>query len=182
MRIRAALLTSRPRRTRLLEPRSGHLRLLRHALALGLTALSCALTPKRLPELDRRFYYNLPTAQDQSAFLELRKTEDRQAFLQKTGLWDQWLSLSEKERDAAVRGDVQIGFRAFALTMAWGLPADTKVREEPNRRIEFHTFIRCTSGPKIGEYVRNNLDCDGTSSETLVAVENEVVTEIKYVN
>ena len=143
---------------------------------------ACALTPKRLPELDRRFYYNLPTPSDQSAFLRLRKTEERQAFLTDKGLWGQWLELSEKERDAATAGDVHIGFREFALTMAWGLPADTKLRQEPSRTVEFHTFIRCTSGPKIGQYVRNNLDCDGTSSETLVAVENAVVTEIKYVN
>lgn len=144
--------------------------------------LACAMTPKRLPDLDRRFYYVLPTPAQQAAFLKLRKEEERRAYLEKNGLWAQWEKLPEPQRKGASAGDVEIGFSEFALTMAWGLPADTKLREEPGRKIQFHTFIRCTSGPKIGEYVRNNLDCDGTSSETLVAVENAIVTEIKFVN
>jgi hypothetical protein len=143
--------------------------------------LACAMTPERLPELDRRFYHNLPTAEDQEAFLELDESE-RQAFLAEKGLWAEWSALSAEERKAVTTGVINVGYRAFAALMAWGPPADTQVREAGERTVEFHVFIRCTSGPKVGEYVRNNLDCDGTSSETHIAVEQGVITEIKYPN
>ncbi len=78
------------------------------------------------------------------------------------------------------RGIVKVGYREFQAFMAWGPPADTQLKEADRRSVEFHTFIRCTSGPKTGRYVKNNLDCDGTSSETQIAVENDIVTEINY--
>ena len=43
------------------------------------------------------------------------------------------------------------------------------------RPLQLHTFIRCSSGPKRGRYVRSNLDCDGTSSETQVSIRDGVV-------
>lgn len=149
------------------------------AVAVGLSA--CAHNPERLPELDRRFYHNLPDPQSQQEFLRL-KDEERQAYLQNKGLWERWTKLSAKEREAVSSGNIEVGHHEFAAFMAWGPPADTQVQETKHRRVQFHTFIRCTSGPKTGRYVKNNLDCDGTSSETRIAVENDVVTEIKYPN
>lgn len=141
--------------------------------------LACATTPERLPELDRRFYYNLPTPEDQRAFLHLRDHE-RQAFLERKGLWKQWTTLAAPERKAAGAGTVRVGFHEFALFMAWGPPADTLTRERDRRPSVVHTFIRCSSGPKTGQHVRNNLDCDGTSDETRVAVQEGIVVEIQY--
>lgn len=141
----------------------------------------CATSPDRLPELDRRFYYNLPTRADQEAFLEL-KASQRQGFLEQQGLWAQWEALSKPEREAAGRGDVQLGFQEFTLFMAWGPPADTQERDDNGRPLRLHTFIRCSSGPKRGRYVQSNLECDGTSSETQVSIGNGVVTEIVYPN
>lgn len=157
-------------------------------LRLGFAALlaatviaGCANSPDRLPELDRRFYYNLPTGEDQQAFLKT-KAADRQSFLQSKGLWAKWQALPPNERDAAGRGEVELGFHEFAVFMAWGPPADTQDRDANGRPLQLHTFIRCSSGPKRGRYVRSNLDCDGTSSETQVSIGEGVVTEIIYPN
>jgi hypothetical protein len=156
------------------------LRLGRLALAAAILASSaCATTPERLPELDRRFYYNLPTPGDQEEFLRL-PDEDRQAFLESKGLWTRWTALPAEEREAAGKGEIQVGFHEFAVFMAWGPPADTQTRDRNERPIVVHTFIRCSSGPKAGRYVRNNLDCDGTSTEREVAIREGLVAEIIY--
>jgi hypothetical protein len=154
-------------------------RALRGALVWLVLACACRMNTERLPELDRRFYYNLDGEQSQREFLELRE-EDRQRYLESKGLWKQWLALPQAERDAVGRGDVEVGFHEFAAFMAWGPPADTQTRGPDGRTVRTHTFIRCTSGPKAGRYVRNNLDCDGTSSEIRVAITEGVITEIEY--
>ncbi|MCH9686139.1 MAG: hypothetical protein K0V04_32200 [Deltaproteobacteria bacterium] len=141
----------------------------------------CGHSPDRLPELDRRFYYNLPSPEDQNDFLRL-KADQRQGFLEEKGLWDQWKALPEPQREAAASGEVELGFEEFALYMAWGPPADTQDRDTNGRPLQLHTFIRCSSGPKRGRYVRSNLDCDGTSSETQVSIGQGVVVEIIYPN
>lgn len=151
----------------------------RVALACGVWLAACANNPERLPELDRRFYYNLETPEDQKAFLELRD-DDRQGFLDRRGLWDKWSALPEAQRKRALAGEVALGDTEFAAFMAWGPPADTQLRDRDGRNVRVHTFIRCTSGPKAGRYVRSNLDCDGTSAETQVSVQNGVVGEIEY--
>jgi hypothetical protein len=144
-----------------------------------LAGSGCANNPERLPELDRRFYYNLDSARDQEQFLDLRD-EDRQAFLERKGLWSKWIALPEAERTAVGDGNVEIGFHEFATFMAWGPPADSQTRDPDGRAVRQHTFIRCTSGPKAGRFVRANLDCDGTSSEILVTIRDGKVAEINY--
>ncbi|MCA9705777.1 MAG: hypothetical protein KDK70_08010 [Myxococcales bacterium] len=144
-------------------------------------SFACASNPDRLPELDRRFYYNLPSGEEQQAFLRVKASE-RQSFLEDEGLWAKWQALPASERDAASRGEVELGFHEFALFMAWGPPADTQDRDANGRPLQLHTFIRCSSGPKRGRYVRSNLDCDGTSSETQVTIDGGVVVEIVYPN
>jgi hypothetical protein len=153
-------------------------------LLLGLLAcgsLACALTPDRLPPPDRQFYYTLPTSDDRTKFLKLDETQ-RQPFLEQKGLWQKWMDLSPEEREAAKRGEVKAGQKEFTAFMAWGLPADSQASKGGTRNISFHTFIRCTSGPKVGRYVTSNLECDGTSSETEIAVENGLITEVKHLN
>lgn len=151
------------------------------AAVLATTLVGCAHDPDRLPVLDRRFYDNLPTGADQQEFLRLKSSE-RQGYLEEKGLWSQWEALPEAERTAAGQGEVKLGFHEFALYMAWGPPADTQDRDANGRPLQLHTFIRCSSGPKRGRYVRSNLDCDGTSSEIEIAVENNLITELKYLN
>lgn len=151
------------------------------AVWAALLVAGCANSPDRLPELDRRFYYNLPSGADQQQFLKVKASE-RQAYLEERGLWDRWQALPASEREAASRGEVELGFHEFALFMAWGPPADTQDRDANGRPLQLHTFIRCSSGPKRGRYVRSNLDCDGTSSETQVSIEDGLVVEIAYPN
>jgi len=139
------------------------------------------MTPERLPEVDRRFYYNLPSPSDRESFLEL-EDEDRRPFLEQQGLWQRWAVLPAQQRDSALTSQVELGFAEFALYMAWGPPADTQTRQRAGRPVTVHTYIRCTSGPKNHQYVRNNLDCEGTSEETLVSLLNGVVVEIRYLN
>jgi hypothetical protein len=145
------------------------------------SALACAMTPERLPDLDRKFYYNLPTENDKAAFLKVQDTQ-RQAFLEQKGLWARWSELTNEEREAVKRGEVKVGYKEFVAFMVWGPPADSQASKTEARAVRFHTYVRCTSGPRIGRYVQNNLDCDGTSSETEIAVENNVITEIKFLN
>jgi len=159
----------------------GDLRVLSLAAACFGAVVGCAHDPDRLPELDRRFYDNLPTGADQEEFLRLKASE-RQAYLEQKGLWGKWEALPQAEREAAGRGEVQLGFHEFALYMAWGPPADTQDRDANGRPLQLHTFIRCSSGPKRGRYVRSNLDCDGTSSETQVSIRDGVVVEIAFPN
>lgn len=149
------------------------------ATLLGSTA--CAMTPERLPDLDRRFYYVLPTPADQKGFLS-EPEETRKTYLEHKGLWQQWLGLSEEERTAAAQSTIEVGYHEFTVFMAWGPPADTQDRDRDGREATIHTFIRCSSGPKRAQYVRSNLDCDGTSDETQVAIQNTIVVEIKHPN
>lgn len=151
-------------------------------LALVLSALSaCTPNPERLPSPTRNFYYVIEDASQQADYLRLEDSE-RKGFLEKLGLWQRWTELSDEERQAAETRDVEVGFKEFAAYMAWGLPADVRVAEARGRQVRYETFIRCTSGPKIGLYVRQNVDCDGTSSEVQIAVENGIVTEIKQLD
>lgn len=150
--------------------------------AVGLAVLlvgGCAMNPERLPELDRRFYYNLENSREQEEFLRTRD-EDRQTMLEREGLWAKWIALSPDERTAAADGDVELGFHEFAAFMAWGPPADTQMRDANGTPMVQHTFIRCTSGPKVGRYVQANLDCDGTSTEIMVSIRDGKVAEINY--
>jgi hypothetical protein len=148
-------------------------------LALFGISAACMHNPERLPELDRRFYYVLDTPEEQKAFLRLKESE-RQNFLDDKGLWNLWTALPSAERESAGRSEVRVGFHEFAVFMAWGPPADTQDRDRNGNPAIVHTFIRCSSGPKQGRYVRNNLDCDGTSSETQVAIQGDRVVEIRY--
>ena len=144
-------------------------------------ALACATSPDRLPRLDRQFYENLITDADQKAFLRLDESE-RQAFLDKKGLWQRWTELSTVEREAVAERRVEVGYKEFAAHMAWGPPADVREVGGNSRTVRYETFIRCTSGPKIGLYVKQNTDCDGTSNEVQIALENGIVTEIKHLD
>src|SRR5690606_13421191 len=118
---------------------------------------------------------------DQQAFLQIPESE-RQAFLEDRGLWQRWVALPAAERDAAKRGEVLLGFHEFALLIAWGPPADTQGHERGGGAAVIHTYIRCSSGPKRGQYVLSNLDCNGTSDETQLVVQNGQIVEIRYPN
>lgn len=162
-------------------------RLLRQSLAaiafVGLSAgaTACSHNPDRLPHLDRQFYENLEGDKDKTAFLKLKESE-RQTYLEQKGLWAKWTELSSEEREAVKNRDVEVGYKEFAAHMSWGPAADVREGESNGRVVRYETFIRCTSGPRAGQYVRQNLDCEGTSSEVQIAVENGIVTEIKYLD
>ncbi|MFV8751005.1 hypothetical protein ACNOYE_10710 [Nannocystaceae bacterium ST9] len=151
-------------------------------LALVLAALTaCTPNPDRLPTPARNFYYVIEDEGRQREYLELEESE-RQGFLEKLGIWQRWTELSNEERQSAETREVDVGFKEFAAHMAWGLPADTRVAEARGREVRYETFIRCTSGPKENQYVRQNIDCDGTSSEVQIAIENGIITEIKHLD
>lgn len=155
----------------------------RRCVPLALAALStaCATTPDRLGALDRRFYYALDNSEDQQAFLE-SEPDRRRALLENRGMWADWVRLTDAERAAAKQGRVEVGFRGFAARMAWGVPADTRQSVIRGQEIRLETYIRCISGPKIDEYVRQNADCDGSSSELQVAIHDGIITEINYLD
>src|SRR5688572_16768648 len=125
------------------------------ALALSLTLLlgACTPDPDRLPTPARNFYYVIEDDAQQREYLQLQESE-RQGFLEKLGLWQKWLELSNEEREAVNAKDIKVGFKEFAAHMAWGLPASVRDVEVRGRVVRYDTFIRCTSGPRIGDYVR----------------------------
>lgn len=143
---------------------------------MALLGLGCATTPDRLLSLERRFYELLEDPAERDRFLQLDRV-DREPFLRSTDLWEHWIALSPQERDAVERGEVQLGFHEFAVYMAWGPPADTQVREVNAIKTAIHTFIRCTSGPRRGRFVRTTPDCDGTTEERRVTIRNGIVVE-----
>jgi hypothetical protein len=151
------------------------------AIALILFFAACTPNPDRLPTPARNFYYVMEDDGQQLEYVKLKESE-RQGFLEGVGLWQKWLELSSEERDAVETGEIKVGFKEFAAQMAWGLPASVRDVEARGRVVHYATFIRCTSGPKIGEYVRENRSCDGTSSEVELAIENGIITEIKYLD
>ncbi len=158
----------------------------RHGIALLLalsliSSVACTPNPDRLPTPARNFYYVIEDEGRQLEYLRLEESE-RQGFLEKLGLWQRWTELSDVERQAVERREVQVGFKEFAAHMAWGLPADVRMAEARGRTVRYETYIRCTSGPYEDQYVRQNIDCDGTSSEVQLAIENGLVTEIKYLD
>jgi hypothetical protein len=146
------------------------------AVGLAMVLPSCANSPDKLPPPYRQFYYNLPSAEDKVSYLKLDESQ-REPYLKQKGLWDKWTALPAEERTAAMSGAVDVGYHEFAAFMAWGPPADSQGSND-----RFHTYIRCTSGPKRGRYVLNNLDCDGTSSEIRITITNDVIVEIKNLN
>jgi hypothetical protein len=150
-------------------------------ITLSLALAACTPSPDRLPTPARNFYYVMEDPAQQLDYLKLKESE-RQSFLEKVGLWQRWLELSSQEREVVDTRNVKVGFKEFAAHMAWGLPAQVREAESRGRTVDYQTFIRCTSGPKTGQYVRTNLDCDGTSSEVEIAVENGVITEIKFLD
>lgn len=152
------------------------------ALALSLSILAgCSPSPDRLSSPAKNFYFAIEDETKQKKYLGLKESE-RQSFLEDLGLWQKWLELSSEERDVVETKEVKVGFKEFAAHMAWGAPATIRDAQAGDRVVHYETFIRCTSGPRIGDYVRSNIDCDGTSSEVEIAVENGIVTEIKYLD
>ena len=151
------------------------------ALTLSLALTACTPSPDRLGTPARNFYYVIENPAQQKEYLQLRESE-RQSFLEKIGLWQRWLELSNEEREAIETGNIKVGYKEFAALMAWGLPASERDMESRGRVVHYETFIRCTSGPRIGDYVRSNIDCDGTSSEVEIAVENGIITELKFLD
>ena len=150
------------------------------SMLMGLI-LGCVHSPDRLPTLDRQFYENLPTEREQRDFLRLRKSQ-RHGYLVERQLWQQWEALSEEEREAALQRAPRVGYREFTLHMSWGRPADVRVRDADGRSVRFETYIRCTSGPHTGEFVRQSIECDGTASEVTAAVEDGIITELRYLD
>jgi hypothetical protein len=152
------------------------------SLALVLAVASaCTPNPDRLPTPARNFYFVIEDEGQQLEYLKLKESE-RQGYLEKIGVWQLWTELSDEERRSSETREVDVGFKAFAAHMAWGLPADVRTAEARGREVLYETFIRCTSGPKENQYVRQNIDCDGTSSEVQIAIENGIITEIKHLD
>lgn len=162
-------------------PGSSISRLIVRSVAFIACIVSCAASPERLSQLDRQFYYNLETLRDRRAFLVLEPAY-RQSFLHDHGLWEKWLALSAEEQRSVREKNVKSGMNVFVAHMVWGAPADIRYREFYQRMLRLETFIRCTSGWKVGRFVRQNVDCNGTSAEQQISVTNERIIEIRYMD
>lgn len=139
------------------------------------------MTPNRLPPMQRRYYGLLDAKSEQRAFLDMKKAQ-RERYIEERGWPSAWKELTERERAGVLVNRVEPGFRSFATHMAWGLPADRRVVETRGRKLVVETFIRCTGGPKNRQFVRDNTECQGTSSELQVAFEDDRVTQVQYLD
>ncbi len=139
-----------------------------------LVAPGCASRPDGLEAPYRQFYYNLKTDEERAAYLKLDNS-NRQALLKADGLWELWTELPDEEREAAIAGQVELGFHEFTVFMAWGPPADTRgTRDE-----RYDTYLKCTRGRAMNHYVQNRRDCRGAASEVQVVVRDQVVVAIE---
>jgi len=150
------------------------------ALATALASSACVNSPSKLPQLDRQFYDNLSSAEQQQMLGVTKKR--RASYLQTTELWAKWSTLDADAQDRVRRREVKPGDQEFAAHLAWGQPAEVHKVAEGDREVTFESFIRCTSGPKRGAFVRKNLECDGTAEKLQLALENSRVTEVKYLD
>ena len=157
------------------------LRLASRCLALFAGISACAISPERLPQLDRQFYYNLSSETEQKTFLELPRAS-RRFFLVAHGLWEKWDALTAAEQQSVHHQQVHLKMSVFVAHMVWGAPADVRYQQVYNGELRLETFIRCTSGAKVGRYVHKSTDCDGTSAEQLIAVDRGKIIEIQYMD
>jgi hypothetical protein len=147
---------------------------------LGLSG-ACSASPNRLPPLERHFYGVLKTPAEQSGFLKMNE-ETRKAYLVDRGYMREWERLTPPQREAVLRREVQVEMTQFGAHLAWGLPADSHEEGTPTTRAVIETYIRCTSGPKTDDYVRDNLECDGTSAEIQVRIVDGRVVAISHLD
>jgi hypothetical protein len=98
----------------------------RQLLILGFLALgSMGSKLDRLTDGEYAHYRALRVFMDEpdrKAWLKLKTTEERDAWLKEAGLWDKFYSHSEEQRQQIVAGEVAIGWSREMVSMAWGPP------------------------------------------------------------
>ena len=149
--------------------------------AIASSALACVTTPKRLSVHQRNYYFMLDSPAEQQSFLKLRK-RDRESKLEADGYMEQWRQLTPAQQEAVSKKQVLEGFPIFAAHAAWGLPADSRQNKKAEKSFLRETYIQCTSGPRNGDYVRHNLECDGTSAELQLLIVDGIVTELTHLD
>lgn len=138
----------------------------------------CAMKPDKLPPVHRAYYRMIDGPAQRNAFLEMDDRE-REAHAARLGFAQQWAQLSPAQQRAVLSARIAPGFDRFAVHMAWGRPADEKGLQARGRSLWLETYIRCTSGPRAKEFVYDHLECDGTSSESMVVFEADRVIEVR---
>lgn len=97
------------------------------ALKIGFLVLlaSCGPSTKRLTANEQDHYAALRVwldDDDKKDYLRLKTEEERNAFLQRKGLWDRFYGLSKERREAILSGEVHQGWSLDEVLMAWGAP------------------------------------------------------------
>ena len=97
-----------------------------HVLVLGaLALLSLGSKLDRLSEGEYAHYRALRVFMEEperKAWLKLKTTEERDAWLKEHQLWDRFYSHPEEIRQAIVDGEVAVGWTRDMVYMAWGAP------------------------------------------------------------
>lgn len=142
------------------------------------SGMGCAMKPDKLPPVHRSYYRIIEGSAERQAFLEMDESA-REAYAERLGFAQQWAQLSPAHQQAVLSARIAPGFDSFSVHMAWGRPADEKGLQARGRKLWLETFIRCTSGPRSQQFVYDHLECDGTSSETMVVFESDRVIEVR---
>jgi len=106
-------------------------------LVLVMSACSWKSRVKYLSDTEFDHYYALRVYMDdgqKKTYLKMKTEEERNAYLQKLGLWDRFYKYEPHIRELIVSGDVQVGWTKDMLYMSWGAPYD--LRKLPGRKAE----------------------------------------------
>lgn len=121
------------------------MRTLAIALLAGSLLTGCLSAKiKRLSDVERDHYYALRVFMGEDtnkAYLKLKTEEERNALLQKLGLWEKFYRYDEHIRDKIIAGEVQEGWTEEQMFMAWGEPYDRRrLTGRPAARSELFVY------------------------------------------
>lgn len=100
-------------------------RVTRFLLVLLLSFPAAAGKLSRLTEAELDHYRALRVFMEEGeekAWLKLKTTEERDAWLHEHGLWDKFYALPSEVRDQIVSGKVERGYTREMVYMTWGAP------------------------------------------------------------
>ncbi len=113
-------------------------------LFAGSLLMGCGNKIKKLSAPEQDHYYALKVwmnKDQEKAFFKYKTTDERDAYLKDSGLWDRFYKYDADMRGKIVAGEVEDGWPEDAVFMAWGNPiARRRLTGRPAARSELFTW------------------------------------------
>ena len=153
-------------------------------LVLLLPLPASASKLNRLTEAELDHYRALRVFMDEDqekAWLKLKTTEERDAWLRENGLWDKFYALPPEVREQIVAGKVERGYTRDMVYMTWGPPFQkNRLTGRPAARSELLVYRFEVDKDGYANPVANprgDYKAEGRYQMELI-VDDDVVTEI----